>query len=476
MLGLLGTLDLARRSMAAQMAGVETAGHNLANVNTPGYSRLRVNLEAGLGLLSGDGTQGNGVQVASIQRIVDDLLNGRIQSQASAQGYWTAQQSALDNAQTGLNEFLNNTGSTDTSNSTATASNASSSLSAKLSNFFSAAQALTQPSGNTAANRDLLVRSAQSLATTFNEVNSRLAQARTDVNEAMKADTTSANTLLTKIAALNGQISTAEASGGTANDLRDQRDQALQNLGQLVNFTTSTATNGALNISVGGQTLVSGQTVQDTLQTYDAGGGQLLLQTKTGAINLTITGGSLGGAIAARDTTMAAVQAGVDSLAGTFITQVNAIHAGGFTVNGTTGNTFFSGTDAATISVNSVLAGNSDLVQISGSATTLGDISVASALGQLAHATQSALGNQTFSQSYSQIVGNLGSDLHRANDEVDNAALTTAQLSAQRNSISGVSTDEEMTTLLAFQRAYTASAELLKTVDQMIQTTLGLKS
>jgi flagellar hook-associated protein 1 FlgK len=162
-------------------------------------------------------------------------------------------------------------------------------------------------------------------------------------------------------------------------------------------------------------------------------------------------------------------------LAATFVTQVNAVHATGFTVSGTTGNNFFSGTNAATITVNSAIAANSSLVQISGSATAAGDVSVARSLAQLQNATQAALGGQTFSQQYSQTVGSLGRALKTANDEVDNQSTVSAMLSAQRNAVSGVSTDEEMTTLLAFQRAYTASAELLKTIDQIIQTTLSLK-
>ncbi len=462
--------------MATQMAGVETAGHNLANVNTPGYSRQRVNLQASTPLSSAAGVQGNGVQVASIQRIVDDLLNGRIQSQAGVQAYWTAQQSALQNAETGLNEFLNSTGSTDASNTTATATDANASLSAKLLDFFKTARALTNEGGDTTANREFFVKSAQSLATAFNDANSQLGAVRTSINSALADDTASANSLLTKIADLNGQISDAEAAGGSANDLRDQRDQTLQNLSKLVNFTTSTSANGAVNISVGGQTLVNGQSVSDTLQTYDAGGGQMLVRTATGSVALTVTSGSLAGEIAARDTTLADAQAKVDALATAVITQVNAVHATGFTAAGTTGNNFFTGTGAGTMAVNAALVADSSLVQISGSPTAAGDVSVALALGQLSSASQSALGNQTFSQAYSKIVGNLGSDLKTANDRVDSEASVAALLAAQRNSVSGVSTDEEMTTLLAFQRAYTASAELLKTVDQMIQTTLGLKS
>ena len=453
--------------MAAQMVGVETAGHNLANVNTPNYSRQRVELTT---------DSSSGVQALSVQRVVDDLLNGRLQSQSGVQGYWEAQQSSLQNAETGLNEFLNSTGSTDASSSTATATDANASLSAKLLKFFGATQTLANPGGNTLGNRNLLVNAAQTLASTFNQVSSQLAAARATADSMLAADSSAANKLLANIADLNGQISDAEFSGGMANDLRDQRDQALQNLGKLANFTTSTSANGAINVAIGGQTLVSGTTVQDTLQTYDAGGGQMLLRTATGAPPLTVSSGRLGGEITARDTTIAAVQAGVDLLAGTFIAQVNAVHATGFTINGTTGNALFTGTTAATMAVNGALVANSDLLQISKSATAAADSSVASALGQLNDSVQSALGSQTFSKAYSKIVSNLGSDLKTANDQADSQSAVTAMLSAQRNSVSGVSTDEEMTTLLAFQRAYTASAELLKTVDQMIQTTLAMKT
>ena len=476
MLGLFGTLDLARRSMAAQMAGVEIAGQNLANVNTRGYSRQRVNLEASPDLSATNGFAGTGVSAASIQRITDDLLNGRIQAQNGVQSYWTAQQSALTDAQTSLNEFLNSTGSTDASTSTATATGAKASLSAQLSDFFKAASTLTQSSGNTGANRDQLVRSAQSLAQTFNQLSSRLATTRSDINTMVTNDTTAANKLLTQIAELNHQIGDAQNGGGSPNTLLDARDAALQNLGSLVNFTASTGANGGVNISVGGQTLVDGQTVADTLQAYDAGGGQFLLRTTTGAVPVTTTSGSIAGEISARDTTLAAVKSNVDTLAAAFITQVNAVHATGFTATGTTGNNFFTGTDAATISVNAPIAANSALVQISGLATAPADISVAGNIGKLAYAMQAALGGQTFSQQYSQIVGNLGGALKTANDEVDGQSSVSAMLSAQRNAVSGVSTDEEMTNLLAFQRAYTASAEVLKTVDAMIQTTLGLKT
>ena len=148
---------------------------------------------------------------------------------------------------------------------------------------------------------------------------------------------------------MNGEISTAEFSGGNANDLRDAREQDLENLAQLTYVTTSTGTGGAVNVMVGGQTLVSGNTVSDNLQTYDAGNGQLLVQTMAGGVKLTLTGGSMQGTIDARDNTLATMQSSVNSLASTLINQVNTIHNSGYNASGGTGNTFFTGSGAADI-------------------------------------------------------------------------------------------------------------------------------
>src|ERR1017187_7799475 len=104
--GLFGILDMASRSLQTQMAGVEIAGQNLANVNTPGYSRQRVVIQTGPAIQTGVGPQGTGANLVAIQQITDSLLSGQIQSQGSVTGYWNANQSALDTAQTALNEFL----------------------------------------------------------------------------------------------------------------------------------------------------------------------------------------------------------------------------------------------------------------------------------------------------------------------------------------------------------------------------------
>ena len=472
MIGLFGTLNLAASSLQAQMTGVTVSGQNLANVNTPGYSRQRVDLTSATAINTAVGIEGTGVNVADIQQTINALLNSQIQNQNSVSGYWNGQQTTLQSAQDALGEFLNGTSST---NSTGATSATSSGLSTQLNGLFSAFQSLATSPTSTSA-RQALIGQAQTLATTFNQISTQLGSLKTSLNSSLTTDVGSANKLLSDIANLNKQISTSEFSGSSANDLRDAREQDLEHLGSLVNFTSSTATNGSVDISVGGQNLVSGYQVADTLQTYDSGNGNLYVQTTSGGVPLTLTGGSIQGTIDARDGTLATLSGNVDNLAGTLITQVNGIHNAGYSMTGSTGASFFNGTNAGTISVNASLATNPALIQASGSATATGDNSVALQLAQLAATAQTALGGQTFIAANTQLVGAMGTDLENANNQVSSQNAVSQMLSAQQSSTSGVSMDEEMTNLMSFQKAYEASGKLVQTVDQMLETTIAMKT
>jgi flagellar hook-associated protein 1 FlgK len=473
MLGLFSTLNLASRSLQTQMTGVEIAGQNLANVNTTGYSRQRVEIQTSPDVSTGIGLEGTGASAVGIQQIVSDVLNRQIQNQSSVGGYWSTQQSALQNLQNSLGEFLSGTGGTD-STGAATGGTSSSGLSSQLSALFNAFQAVATAPASLPA-RQSLIGAAQQLAATFNQLNGQFATLHDSLNASLNNDVTSANKLLTDIAGLNAQIAYAQFSGGNANDLLDQREQDLENLGQLTSFTSSTGSSGMLNVTVGGQLLVSGNQVLDRLQTYDAGGGRLLVQT-AGGNHLTLTGGSLQGTIDARDETLAGLQTSVNTLAATLITQVNAVHGGGYSLTGSTGANFFNGTDAATITVNASLADDPSLIQASASATAAGDNSVALQLAQLASTAQPALNQQTPGDAYAATVAQLGQALQNANDQVTSQTAVANLLSSQRSSISGVNIDEEMTNLLGFQKAYSASAQLVKTVDEMFADVLAMKT
>jgi flagellar hook-associated protein 1 FlgK len=472
MLGLFGTLNLASQSMQTQMTAIEVTGQNIANVNTPGYSRQTANITTSPDVQSGIGPEGTGSTVTSIDQVVSQLLNSQIQSQSSTSGYWSAQQSALQSAQDAVDEYLSGSSTSSTSSTTDSSAASSSGLSSLLSNFFSAFSSLA--TSNSASNQQAAVSAAQNLASSFNNADTALSSVRGSLNDSLTSDVSSANQLLTNIASLNQEINNAEADGGNANDLRDEREQDLENLSGLTTISTSTSNNGAVNVTIGGQALVSGYTVNDTLQTYDAGSGQLLVETASGGVPLTLTGGSIQGTIDARDNTLATVQSNLNTLANTVITQVNNILDNGYNSTGGTGNTFFTGSDASSIAVNASLVNNPSLLQIAGSSTSTGDTSLALQVSDLSSTAQSALNDQTFSGSYDGTITDLGTALDDANTEVTDQTTVSNMLSTQRSSVSGVDLDQEMTNMLTYQQAYQASAEVVTTLNTLLGDTMNM--
>ena len=301
MLGLFGTLNLGARSLQVQRQGVEVAGHNLANVNNPAYARQRLVVQTSLTVPNNLGQQGTGVDAIAIVQLRNVLVDRQIQTETSVRGSLEAQQQALQNAQANLGQQIDR-GASSAEGAAATQSiGAQNGLAENLSDLFNAFQSLsTEPTSLT--ERQVLLAKAQNLATQFNLASQRLDGLHTSLNDSLTDDVTQANELLRSIARLNEQIVATEAGGPRlANDLRDLRQQKVEELGQLAKIDTGEDAQGAVNISIAGESLLSGSTVVDTLQTADAGGGQLLVALKSSGKNLALTGGSMQGTIEARD-------------------------------------------------------------------------------------------------------------------------------------------------------------------------------
>ena len=243
-----------------------------------------------------------------------------------------------------------------------------------LNDLFNSFQSLsTDPTSMT--ERETLVSKAADLASQFNQFDQRLQHLTASLNDSVQTDVTNANDLLSDIAKLNDQISTTELSSvGTANDLRDLHQQKLEQLGKLVQVNVVNGPNGATNISVSGTALVSGKQVSDTLQTYDSGGGKMLVRAASAGTPLALTGGSIQGTIDVRDGAVAALGGSVNSLSSLLITEINNVHAGGFSLTGSTGEKFFTGTNATDMKLNAALLGNPALVQASGVAGAVGGL------------------------------------------------------------------------------------------------------
>jgi flagellar hook-associated protein 1 FlgK len=475
MLGLFGTLNMANRSLQTQRNATEVAGHNLANVNTPGFSRQRVAIETSITIPSELGPQGTGAEAMAIVQLRDKLLERHIVDETSVRFAYEGRQRALQFVQAALGQAIDRQATGAEGSAAASGVGGQHGIAEELSALFATFQSLsTNPTSS--AERQVLVIKAQNLASQFNQVAGRLDDLRVSLNESIASDVSQANLALADIAKLNDQIVRAELGTlAQANDLRDVRQKRIEDLAKLVHIDTVENSNGSVDISIDGVQLVSGKNVLDTLESYDAGGGQVLVRTVTGGTTLILTGGSLQGTIDARDNDLVQLRADIDNLAAQLITGVNAIHATGFGLGGTTGEAFFTGTNAGDIAFNQNLADDPSRIQASGVAGAVGDNAVALQLAQLANTKHAVLGNQTFLENYGQTVSRLGGYLNGLSTQLSNQDIVEQMLLRQRDSVSGVSLDEEMTDLVRFQRAFEASARLITTIDEMLVTVVNLK-
>lgn len=475
MLGLFGTLTLGSRSLATQRQGVEVAGQNLANASNPAYSRQRVSIQSTAEVISPYGPVGTGADVVAIRQIRSQLLDTQIVSEESVGGSLEAQQSGLQYAQARLGQQIDRLASGSEGATAANGVGGGQQLATGLADLFNAFQSLsTQPTSM--SERQIVVMRAASLATQFNQLDTRLGELDTQLGETLAGDVSGANALMSDIAKLNASISRIEGSGaGTANDLRDHRQAKLEELAKLVKFDAVEDSYGSVNIAIGGNSFVTGESVSGTLETYDPGDGRPLVRATGTTGPITLTGGRLHGTLDVRDGAIRDLRSGVRSMAENLITEVNAVHANGYALDGTTGNAFFLGTSAGDIRVNPNLQGNPALLQASSDPNARGDNSVVLSLAQLSNKQIPALNGQTFAGQYSRSVAALGEELSSVNRQLSDHQVVGNMLATQRDSVSGVSVDEEMTDLTRFQRAYQASAKLINTVDDMLEVTLSLK-
>jgi flagellar hook-associated protein 1 len=468
MLGLFGTLDMGARSLSVQQEEMALSGQNLANVNNTSYADEQLEVSESTPDETPIGDEGTGVQMTGISESRNPMLDSQIQAEASVTGSLTAQQTNLQNAEAYLDEQITSTSSSATPDSP-------DGLAADLSNLFDSFSSLTTDPSDLSL-RQTAVQSAQQVTTQFNQVSSQLSTVQADLNTSVQNDVASSNQDLSTIASLNQQIAGAQASGGSASQLVDQREQTLENLAGLANFSTTTEANGAVDVSIGGVTMVSGGTVTDNLQTYTDGSGNLQVQAQNAGTQITLTGGSIAGEITARDGALASLQSGLNTLASQLITQVNSVYSAGYDLNGNTGQDLFTGTDASSIGVNSNVAGDPSQFQAAGAPGAAGDSTVAVALAQLGGQNIAGLNNQTFSGNYAQTVSNLGNSISTVNDQLSSSQAVTQMLTSERSSTSGVSIDQEMTNMIQYQKAYEASAELITTLNEMLQTVVAMKT
>ena len=454
-------IEIGRTGLAAAQIGQDVTGQNIANAGTDGYSVQSVDQIATDLVATDDHSAvpagealGTGVAISRIGRARDQFLDTQVREATGNQNY----QSTLQGALTQVGDAFGEPSDTG--------------LNAALSAFFNGFHDLSNNPEDLGI-RATTIQKGDALAQSFQGVQQRLTSLSTTLTQHVAADVQSLNDYGTQIAGLNVTIRQQSASGHPVNGLLDQRDLLLDKVSGLANISTTSNVDGTVNVSIGNQALVVGTDPYAVTQSSLTAHGDL----KQGELAGLIQGQSEVGTY----------QGKLDTLAASLTTQVNAVHRSGAGLDGTTGLNFFTvtaGKEASTIAVNPVLESHPE--QLAAAALPVppassipppGDAANAVLLAGLGSKTDTtpgdALYNTTLQGFYQQTVSDAGGRAASATSASASAGATLTQLTQQRSSVTGVSTDSEMVNMLKYQRAYQASARVVQTMDDMVGTLIN---
>ncbi|HSL03021.1 MAG TPA: flagellar hook-associated protein FlgK [Nitrospiraceae bacterium] len=462
-MGINRLVDIGKSALFTAQQAIAVTGHNVANVNTPGFSRQQVTLAENRPENGSPGQIGTGVHAESIRRAFDSFVEAQLLASRERLGEFTASSNALARLEPMFGD-ANNQG-----------------IGAGLNEFFGALQDVaTNPSDLSA--RTVFLSKAQALVSQFNQSAAALTDAQQSIDRQVGQTITDVNRLTSQIAALNTKIAAAESSGQQANDLRDERGVALANLGELIEVSSIEDATGQLTVLAGrGQTLVDKERTYQLVGVPDlSNNGLLNVHYDAGAgptTNLTpvIQSGRLKGLLDVRDQTISSLRASLDTMASELVTQVNQQHRLGFGLDGSTSQDFFVpiGTTAGTIAVS--LTNVRQIAASSTAAGVPGNNANALALAGLRSTAFASLGNVTYQEYYSTIAGSFGSTAQGVDSNLKAQVILHDRLTSQRASVSGVSMDEELANLLQYQRSFEAASRMIVVADELFQTILSMK-
>lgn len=578
-----GGIEIGKKSLQAQRQALEVTGHNIANANTEGYSRQRVNMSATTPLNvygTGAGQIGTGVEVSSIQQIRDRFIDEQLRKELGIKGKWEKKSEALEKMELIFNEPSDH------------------GLRKMMSEFWNSLNSL---SSDNEFDRAAIRENALGIVDTFHHFNKQITEYQTDLNEQVKTTVDDINSYAERISDLNKEIIKAEGTNQAANDLRDKRNLLVEQLSEITNIQVSEGTNSALQITIGGQYLVSGQYYTKLSIKEDSSNNNFYKVEWEDGNPATFKNGKIKGLLDSRDVEVANYKNKLDTMAESLVKEFNAIHRKGYglndlsmseiqsntlqdistplsgnegqfdiVVNGTStysitinsgdslgdirdkinsaamdvdsngtndvvaslvdsdgdgsddslniavtdagtklelvnksdinngqvnvieelglkgvgaGRDFFTGSTAEDIGLSADITGPYGLKNIAlatkaadsdgdGKNDYAGDGKIALDLANLGtekiNDSTSPLDGTTFSDYYTSTIVELGLNTQRAERMISNQEVLTQNLKQQRESVSGVSLDEEMTEMIKYQHAYTAAAKVVSTLDEML--------
>uniref|UniRef100_C5D7T8 Flagellar hook-associated protein 1 n=1 Tax=Geobacillus sp. (strain WCH70) TaxID=471223 RepID=C5D7T8_GEOSW len=522
-------LEAAKRAMMTQQAALYVTGHNVANANTPGYTRQRVNFvqtepfpSPGLNRPQIPGQMGTGVKAGSVERVREYFLDIQYRGENNKLGYWEARADAIAKMEDIMNEPSDN------------------GLAKTMDQFWQALQDLSVNPENEGA-RSVVRQRGLAVVETFHYLSNSLSQIQTDIGTQIGVTITQINSLAKQISEINQQIASVEPNGYLPNDLYDERDRLIDELSKLINVQVEKHPTGGNAPATAEGTydiyflngnekvyLVQGGDFQSISfpDGQDVDGDKEYIKEMppvTGVTELQVGGTSISftdnnnqvtfpmgklrglieayGYVSGQDSNGQPIVAGIypdmlnnlDKLAYTFGKLFNAVHEKGYGLNGETGVSFFDGLGQEAKGAAKTIRLSADIDDLANIAASTEEgkpgngnnaINLANVGSMLLSAdTVSLIGTTntiqistlnlpltsgTIQTNYQGWIGKLGVDGQQANRMKNNSDVLRQSVEERRQSVSSVSLDEEMMNMIKFQHAYNAAARQITVVDEML--------
>lgn len=464
-MGLITSLYTGASGIFTSQTAVQITGNNIANAGTTGYSRQVANVNSTTPLTQGGLTYGTGSSVDSIDRASDGFITKQLVAQSATYGEYEAASTPLAD----IEQIL------DISDS---------SIAGDIDSFFDAWEELsTNPSG--AAERQQVVQEAGDLALHFQQIDQQLADVVDSINTSVESTIPDLNDQLQQIANLNQSIMQTELAGGDANTLRDERDLLVQEVSETCGAASYNDDNGMVCLQLqNGLPLVTGNVASSFSTSKVDGLTQISLTSGSATFGLDHEdfGGELKGWLEVRDVTIPEFQSDIDRLAYTIATDVNSLIAtsGGIDQNGDPAGDLFTLTaptdplaDAWDGAAASIAVAFDDPALIAAGVTgTTADNSLSIDMAALRETT--SIDGATYSEEYARIAANAGLMVSSNEQRLNASSDLMDELSAKRDSVSGVSTDQEMVLLIQYQAGYEAASNYISVVKEMLDTLLQM--
>ncbi|GAA3161829.1 flagellar hook-associated protein FlgK [Planomonospora alba] len=471
-------ISTALSALYAQRQALDVTGQNVANANTEGYTRQRVDMNAVGGAVTParysttDGI-GSGVTVSGVTRMRDAFLESRGQIEHAKYAYLAGQEEIHARVEEVFNE-PSDTG-----------------IQSQLSDYWNAWHDVVNQPGDLAARAQLLQRGgtvADSLRSADDALDSLWNSTLTQVDSLV----TEVNTAADTISQLNKAIVRATAAGLPANELADERDGLVLRLAELTGATSKSLDNGAVDVYLGGAKLVEGAAFRE-LKVAGAGSmrdvmadpsNPVALQWKDTGADAGVTSGQLASSLHSLNTVLPEYTARLDEVAGRLAATVNTQHARGYDLNGAAGGDFFTATTGTAITAATITVGIGDPAKVAASSVaptprTDGDGNPLPPTGNLDAGNADALAELATAAGgpdryYREAVTALGVASQAAQRRTAIQATVAQNNDAQRAAQSGVSLDEEMANMLLYQRAYQAASQVINTINSTFDSLFGM--